>query len=476
MRIFFIAAYLGKQKYQKDYNRIIELIESTGAEVIGAEKSREYQDSLKEENIKKFGSRERAHYEFIKHGILNSDGLIVEASFDDLRVGHEMTLALLYKKPVLCLSQNLDYGKYIEHEYFTGRFYQQNNLEEIVLQFIKSISDRIKANRNLNFIVSGKKWGTQKIGEQKSIAVLGSVNMDLVTKVPQIPKVNEVVISEGLKLVPGGKATNVAIGLSRLDEKVWMLGKSGNDFFGESLKEVFKREGINSSFVDTDSFIPTGTVMVNVDQRGKNTIIVNEDANIKINRKTIADFLVKIDRDEVKIDCFYTTLEPLPEIVEYAIKEFSKRKIMVFCDAAPTARPLDPKLYSLIDFLSCNELEAETMTGVKVVDEKTAESAAQKLRQKGAKTIVLTLSEKGAVLLAEKQEKTNFFPGLKVRTVDETGAGDAFRAGFVTEYLETQNLDKAMMMGNRVGAYTVTRLGVYEALPTKEELGFLRTL
>lgn len=473
MRIFFIAPYLGKQKYQKDYDRIIELIESTGAEVISAEKSREYKDIFTEDNIKKYGGREQVHYEFIKQGVLRADGLVVEASFDDLRVGHEMTLALLYKKPVLCLSQNLNYGKYIEHEYFEGHLYSKTNLEEIVLRFVKKISDRIKASRNLGFLVSGKKWGTEKTVSKKQIAVLGGVYFDLVTKVSQIPKVNEVVLSEGLKLVPGGKATNAAIGISRLGNKVFMLGKAGNDFFGDSLKEIYKREDINADFVDTDSFISTGTVLVNVDQKGKNTVIVNEDANIKINRQTIKDFLKQIDENKIVIDCFYTTLEPLPEIVEYAIREFSRRKIIVFVDAAPTARPLKPKLYPLVNFLSCNEIEAEAMTKIQVKDEKSAELAGEKLREKGAKTVIVTLGEKGSLLLTDKAK---YFPGLKVRVVDETGAGDAFRAGFVTEYLETKNLNKAMVMGNRVGAFTVTRLGVYEALPTREELGFLKTL
>ncbi len=183
--------------------------------------------------------------------------------------------------------------------------------------------------------------------------------------------------------------------------------------------------------------------------------------------KFIVDFA--LPEKKIIIDCFYTTLEPLPEIVSYAISEFSQRKIPVFCDAAPTARPLNSNLYSKIDFLSCNEFEAETMTGIKVSDEKTAESAAHQLRSAGAKIVIVTLGKKGALLLSDK---TKYFPGLKVKTVDETGAGDAFRAGFITEYLETKNMDMAMLMGNKVGAFVVTRLGVYEALPTKEELGF----
>lgn len=471
MKIFFIAAYSGKQKYQKDYDRIIELIESTGAEVIGAEKNREYQNSFTPENIKKYGTKERVHYEFVRQGVLKADGLVVEASFDDLRVGHEMTLALLYKKPVLCLSQNLDYGKYIQHDYFTGKLYSQKNLKAIVLSFIEKVSGQIKANRNIGYRINEKKWGTQKMAIQKQIVILGSVNIDMITKVPKIPKIDEVVISEGLKLMPGGKATNAAIGISRLGEKVLMLGKTGNDFFGESLRGMFERENIDTSFIDTDSFIPTGTVMVNVDSRGKNTIIVNEDANIKINKQTIRDFLKQVDEGKIIVDCFYTTLEPLPEIVNFAINEFHNRKITIFCDAAPTARPLNSGLYSKIDFLSCNEFEAEAMTGIKVFDEKTAGLAAEKLRQKGAKTIILTLGEKGSLLFSNKIQ---YFPGLKVKTVDETGAGDAFRAGFITKYLETKNMNKAMLMGNKVGAFTVTRLGVYEALPTKEELGFFR--
>lgn len=306
---------------------------------------------------------------------------------------------------------------------------------------------------------------------QKQIAVLGSINIDMVTKVQEIPKINEVVISEGLKMLPGGKAFNAAVGISRLKEKVWVLGRIGNDSFGENLKKIFKKEGVNSEFVDIDYFVPTGTVMVNVDKQGRNTIIVNEGANIRISQQTIKDFLKLIDEKKLVIDCFYTTLETMPEIVNYAIEEFYKRKIAVFCDAAPTARPLNSKLYSKIDIISCNEIEIEVMTGIKVSNIENAEKAAYRLRQKGANIIVVTLGAKGALLLTDK---TSYFPGIKVKVIDETGAGDAFRAGFVTEYLTTKDLVKAMDMGNKVGAYTVTKLGVYDAMPTKLELDYFR--
>src|SRR5689334_6767372 len=111
MRIFFTSSFEGKKFYQKYIDQIIDTIESTGAEVVSPEKSSLYQDALADENVKVFGDRDKAHYEFIRQGIASSDAVIIEASYEDFRIGHEATLAIIYKKPVLCLSINKDYGK-----------------------------------------------------------------------------------------------------------------------------------------------------------------------------------------------------------------------------------------------------------------------------------------------------------------------------------------------------------------------------
>lgn len=473
MKIFFITPYSEKKDYQGEIDKVIEIIESTGAEVISAEKTRQYQDIFSEENVKKFGSRENVHYEFIRQGVLRADAVIVEVNPGDFRVGHETTLSLLYKKPVLCLSKTVDYSRYIIHENFKAVLYTDISLKEVVISFLQSVSKSILAKRNSNFNISTRRWGYDKTDNKKNIAVLGSINVDMVTKVPTIPKENEVLISEGLKLVPGGKATNASIAMARLGENSYMLGRVGNDYFGEDVRNVFKREMVNIDFVDTDSFIPTGTIMINVDAKGVNTIVVNEDANIRISKKTIDDFLAKVDRKEIKVDCFYTTLETLTEIIVYAVSEFKKRNILVFCDAGPQARPLPESIYSQIDFLSPNEYEATAMTGIKVVDVESANSAAEFLRSKGANNVIICLGEKGAVLLSKEIKEPIYYPGNKVRVVDVTAAGDAFRGGFVVEYLEHHDLNKAMIFGNRAGAYAVTKLGAYDSMPTREELAFL---
>ncbi len=476
MKIFFITPFEGKKHYQKDVDKIIEIIESTGAKVLSPEKTREYQDAFREENLKKFGSRESIHYEFIKQGVLNADAIIVEASHEDFRVGHETTLAVLHRKPVLCLSKNIDFGKYIRHEGFRGAQYNEKNIKGIVLNFLSEVSKNILSKRKANFKFSSTNWRTQKITPKKNIAALGSINIDMVTKVPIIPKENEVVISEGLKLITGGKATNAAIAMSRLQEKVYMIGKIGNDFFGEEAKTILKNEGINVDFVDEDVFIPTGTIMVNVDKKGENTIIVNEDANIRINKKTISDFLQQLDQNSIKVDLFYITLEPPAEVVEFAIKEFKKRNVTIFCDAAPEIKPLQEDLYEYVDFLSPNEYEATAMTGIKVKDVRTAKKASKYLRKKGANNIIITLGKLGAAFLEKGLNVPIHFPGKRVKVVDETAAGDAFRGAFVVKYLESGNLHESIEFANKAGAFAVTKLGAYDAMPTMEELEFLEII
>ena len=470
MKIFFTTSFDGKKLYQENVDKIIEIIQSTGAAVISPEKTREYQDAFREENLKELGDKERVHYEFIRQGIANADAVIIEASHEDFRVGHEATLAIIYKKPVLCLSIHKDYGKLIRHEEFRGIKYELADLNKIILDFLENVGKKITSDRNKEFVHSKQKpFETHKI-DKYNVAVLGGVSVDIITKVSHIPKIQEELLSEGLKIMPGGKATNASISLSRLGDQVFMLGKIGNDVFGEQALNLLKQDGTNTDFIDTDSFMPTGTVIVTVEQTGKNTVIVNEDANLRINTKTIEEFLNKIDQQIIAIDCFYTTLETLPGIIDYAIKEFAKRKIMIFCDATPRVRPLNSELYPYIDFLSANELEASMMSDVSVNDEKSASEATLILRARGAKNIIITLGHLGAVLLENNSTTPQYFPGQKVRVVDETGAGDAFRGGFISEYLETNDFAKAMNFANRVGAFATTKFGAFEGMPTRDQL------
>ncbi|MDO8451936.1 MAG: hypothetical protein Q7S76_03640, partial [bacterium] len=147
MRIFFTTPYNGKKMYQGSIDAILSIVESTGATVISPEKQREYNDAFRRENLKQLGDPERVHYEFIRQGIANADAVIIEASYEDFRVGHEATLAIIYNKPVLCLSRLKDYGKLIRHEKFRGVLYTDVNLKDTVLTFLNEISYKLLSSR-----------------------------------------------------------------------------------------------------------------------------------------------------------------------------------------------------------------------------------------------------------------------------------------------------------------------------------------
>lgn len=140
MRIFFTTPFKGKTKYQPYIDEVIRVCEESGAEVVSPEKDRVYQSAFTDKKLEEFGNKDRAHYEFIRQGIAGVDAVIFEASYEDFRVGHEATLALMYDKPVLVLSQNEDYSRYIHHHYFSGKKYKDlADLQKLTTDFLRSL-------------------------------------------------------------------------------------------------------------------------------------------------------------------------------------------------------------------------------------------------------------------------------------------------------------------------------------------------
>lgn len=140
MKIFYTASYLGKQKYQANYNQVLAAIEATGSEVISPEKGN-YQSLLTAAEIDELKYPKNIHYEAIRKGILWSDAVIIEITNEDFQLGHEATLAIQNKKYVLCLSLFEDFSDKIQNRYFYGAKYNEYNIEEIVENFIKTVQD-----------------------------------------------------------------------------------------------------------------------------------------------------------------------------------------------------------------------------------------------------------------------------------------------------------------------------------------------
>jgi ribokinase len=467
MNVAFIAPYGGKQKFQAVYDAIIAAIEHAGVTVISPEKSEAYHSALDADS--RLRDAAKAHYEFIRKAIIDSDAVIVEASWEDFRVGHETSLALLYRKPVLALSQSLDLNRYIHHPGFHGIKYTANEIPRIVETFLTRVqSDYLNVDyhhRNRPTI-----WPTKprSIG---TIVVFGGVLADIFNRVPTIPREDEVVLSSAFKILLGGKATNAAVAMARMDNEVLICGRVGHDMMGSDLESILIHEGIKTDFLARDIARPTGTVTLAVDDRAKYSTIVHEAASVLITKEAVDNLFEDVDEGKLHLSLVYLTLEPPPEIVAYIIREATKRQVFVFCDAAPHTRPLDLSLLPLVDIVAPNQLEAKAMTNIEVRNSSSARQAVDMLAKHGAKRVIITMGEQGGYYYDVSASPSLIsFDAFKVKAIDEAAAGDAFRAAIVSELLHSGDAQTALTKARIAGAFAVTRFGSYDSMPTSEEL------
>lgn len=152
VKVFFTASYYGKEKYQRYYDLVLRKIEESDVEVVGTEKGN--YTKLLGKDIKKpiFGNKP-LHYKAIKKGILWSDAVIIEMSHEDFQLGHEATIAIQAKKPVLCLSLHEDFSRKIRNEYFHGAKYNEYNIGKVIRNFL-DIVRREKLSERFNCFLS----------------------------------------------------------------------------------------------------------------------------------------------------------------------------------------------------------------------------------------------------------------------------------------------------------------------------------
>ena len=295
------------------------------------------------------------------------------------------------------------------------------------------------------------------------IVVVGSVNTDMVVKGPRLPAPGETVIGGAFVMVPGGKGANQAVAAARLGSEVTLIAKVGQDLLGDQAVENYRREGINTDQVFRDTGAHTGVALILVDDRGENLISVASGANAALTPADIdgaADCIAGADLLMLQLEI------PL-ETVCRAAQIAATAGVRVILDPAPAA-PLPRKLLRHATFLTPNEHEAESLTGVAVHDEKSARAAAQRLLEAGAHNVIITLGAKEA-LLASKQS-VMLIAGQAVNAVDSTAAGDAFNGGLAAALGRGLDIEAAVRQACLVGALSTTRLGAQSSLPTGPEL------
>lgn len=298
----------------------------------------------------------------------------------------------------------------------------------------------------------------------KKILVIGSLNMDMVVNVDHAPKTGETILCNEMELVPGGKGANQACALGRLGADVVMLGAIGQDLYGYNIKKNLSESGVDVSFLSERTEVNTGIAMITVNRDGDNCIVVVSGAN---NTMSSVDIDEKIDLIK-KCDIVIFQLEIPMDTVLYAAKTAKKYGKMVILDPAPASSEFPDELFSYVDLIKPNETELCMLAGVK----KTMENipfAIEKLRQRGAGDILVTLGEKG-VYIDQKNKEIVTIPAQNVKAVDTTAAGDSFTGALAMMLAEGKTLVEAATFANQVSAIVVTRKGAQSSIPRMNEV------
>jgi len=299
------------------------------------------------------------------------------------------------------------------------------------------------------------------------IVVVGSFNMDLVVRLPVIPKPGETLLGGVFATYPGGKGSNQAVAAARLGGEVTMVGRVGADAFGDQLLKMARSEGIDTRFVGIDSQAATGVALIEVDAEGRNSIAVASGANFTLTAADVAAAFAQIGQVDLVVMPLETPIDTIVTAAELARRAGAR----VVLNPAP-AQHLAPELLKNIDVLIPNEHEAAFMTGIEIRSLQDASQAAEHLLRSGPASVIVTLGSQGA-LIAEAAEpkptytRTAAFP---VKALDTTAAGDGFVGGLAVALGEGYSLPAAARFASAAAAISVTRAGAQPSLPTRAEV------
>ncbi|HEY7158083.1 MAG TPA: ribokinase [Gemmataceae bacterium] len=295
------------------------------------------------------------------------------------------------------------------------------------------------------------------------ICVVGSANVDLTFRTPRLPTPGETLAGHAFHLGMGGKGANQAVAAARLGAQVALIARVGNDTFGQEAIRRYRAEGLDATFVRQDAKCPTGTAAIVVDDAAENCILVVAGANASLSPEDVRDASEVIQNADVLLCQLETPLDATLEAFRLA-RAAGVRTVLT--PAPVTALP--DQLLHLCDLCVPNRTEMGLLVGRKVDSPGDAQSAANLLRERGVKTLVVTMGGQGALLL--DAEGATHISAVEVAAVDPTGAGDAFTAALAVWLAEGFSLRDAARQASFVGALTATRIGTQAAFPSLAEV------
>ena len=295
------------------------------------------------------------------------------------------------------------------------------------------------------------------------VIVIGGLNTDYVGRGAGLPRPGETLNGDTFHQTAGGKGANQAVAVARLGGRVALVGAIGADERGDELLKRLRGEGVDVRSVRKLEGVPTGAALIHVDDRGEKQILAVLGANCRPTPADVTEACEALGPARVLLTQFELPLES----VIAALRWGRARGARTVLDPAP-AVPVSDDVLALVDVLKPNATEAEVLTGITVTDRASAKRAADALLSRGAGTVAIQAGDEGNLVVWSGGEQ--FLPRVPVKSVDATGAGDAFAGALATCLARGLSIAEAGRFANAAAAHATTRLGAQEGLPTEEEL------
>lgn len=294
------------------------------------------------------------------------------------------------------------------------------------------------------------------------IIVVGSSNTDMVVKTTRFPQPGETIMGGEFYMFPGGKGANQAVAAARLGGEVEFICSIGDDLFGQNALVAYQKEGIDISNSKVNKGQASGVALITVNAEGENEIVVASGAN-KLLSPSYLQSLATIKTAEYILTQLETPLESVKLLAQIA--STNSQKLII--NPAP-AQNIHEEIFKGLFLITPNETETALLTGVTVLDEKSAKVAAQEFLKKGVQNVIITLGSKGAYFMSSKESFLS--PAHQVKAIDTTAAGDVFNGAIVVSLSKGKPWQEALSFANKAAALSVTRMGAQASAPFLKEI------
>jgi ribokinase len=297
-----------------------------------------------------------------------------------------------------------------------------------------------------------------------AICVVGSINLDMNAYVDRFPKVGETMHGQRFTTGYGGKGANQAVMAARMGGAVTFVGSVGDDLFGRDMRANMQAEGISTQYITTSAGLSSGVAVITISEQGDNTIIVMAGANGRVDAPAVGAAWDAIASSRVLV----CQLEIPLEGTRLALRKAREAGVLTIFNPAPAAGDLPDELFELSDICCPNETEAEILTGIPVKTQEDAEAAAQRLLERGAQNVIITLGARGALLV--NGSETQLIETTVVQPVDTVGAGDAFVGSLAYFLAGGKPLPEAIRRANQIASVSVQYAGAQSSYPRATDL------